>query len=64
MEDKPKIDLQRHVVKRVSRKYLWKILFYILLLAAMAIVYYNQKSGEEVKKQPEIKEIHNVTVEE
>lgn len=64
MEDRPKINLQQHVAKRVPRKYIWKILFYILLLVAMAIVYFNQGNSKMVKKQPEIKEIHNVTIEE
>ena len=63
MEDKPKIDLLQHVPKRVSRKHLFKILFYIVLLVAAAIVYANMDKTKKVVKQPEVKEIRNFTIE-
>lgn len=63
MEDKPKIDLQQHVPKRVSEKHLFKILFYIVLLVAAAIVYANMDKKEKAVKQPEVKEIRNFTIE-
>jgi hypothetical protein len=63
MEDRTKIDLQQHIPKRVSRKHIFKILFYIALLTAAAIVYANMETKKEVVKQPEVEEIRNFTIE-
>ncbi|MFT6922564.1 MAG: hypothetical protein ACJA1C_001570 [Crocinitomicaceae bacterium] len=63
MEDKPKIDLKQHTVKRVSRLYMLKIFFYILLLAGILVYYFNQSGKEDEKKEVEdVKEIRNITI--
>lgn len=65
MEDKPKIDLKQHAVKRVSRLYMLKIVFYILLLTGILIYYFSQSENKTEKKQVEdIKEIQNIIIEE
>jgi len=65
MDDKRKIDLQKHVSKRVSRKYLYKILFYVLLLTVLGVIYvYYGNPQEEKKDLKEIDEITNISVEE
>lgn len=65
MEDKPKIDLKQYAVKRVSRLYMIKIFFYILLLAGI-IVYYFSQSGDKAskKKVEDVEEVQNLTIEE
>lgn len=63
MEDKPKIDLKQHTVKRVSRLYMLKIFFYILLLAGILIYYFSQSGNKNEKKEVEdVKEITNITI--
>jgi hypothetical protein len=63
MEDKPKIDLKQHTVKRVSRLYMLKIFFYILLLAGILIYYFSQSGNKDEKKEVEdVKEITNITI--
>tara|TARA_B110000093_G_scaffold172794_1_gene204176 strand:- start:99 stop:296 length:198 start_codon:yes stop_codon:yes gene_type:complete len=63
MEDKPKIDLKQHTVKRVSRLYMLKIFFYILLLAGILIYYFSQSGKKDEKKEVEdVKEITNITI--
>ena len=62
MEDKPKIDLKQHTVKRVSRLYMLKIFFYILLLAGILAYYFSQNGKKDEKKEVEdVKEIRNIT---
>ena len=63
MDDKPKIDLKQHVIKRVSRKYILKIILYIVLLTAIIIYYFNH-SGDKVEKKEakDVKQINNVTI--
>lgn len=63
MEDKPKIDFKQHAVKRVSRLYMLKIFFYILLLAGILIYYFSQSGNKDEKKEVEdVKEIRNITI--
>ncbi|MFT6502177.1 MAG: flagellar basal body-associated protein FliL [Crocinitomicaceae bacterium] len=63
MEDKPKIDLKQHTVKRVSRLYILKIFFYILLLAGILVYYFSQSGNKDEKKEVEdVKEIRNITI--
>ncbi|MDA9275161.1 MAG: hypothetical protein QNK78_05850 [Crocinitomicaceae bacterium] len=63
MEDKPKIDLKQHTVKRVSRLYMLKIFFYILLLAGILAYYFSQNGKKDEKKEVEdVKEIRNITI--
>ena len=63
MEDKPKIDLKQHTVKRVSRLYMLKIFFYILLLAGILVYYFSQSGKKDEKKEVEdVKEIRNITI--
>ena len=65
MDDKRKIDLQKHVVKRVSKKYLFKILLYIFLLTVITLIYVFYGAPKTEKKEvKEIEEIRNITIEE
>ena len=68
MEDKPKIDLKQHTSKRVSRLYMLKIFFYILLLAGILVYYFSQSgdnaSNKEVEDVKDVQEIKNITIEE
>ncbi|MFT6243299.1 MAG: hypothetical protein ACJA0U_002370 [Salibacteraceae bacterium] len=68
MEDRPKIDLKQHTSKRVSRVYMLKIVFYVLLLVGILVYYFSQNGDEaskkEVDKVKDVKEIQNITIEE
>lgn len=68
MEDRPKIDLKQHTSKRVSRLYMLKIVFYVLLLVGILVYYFSQNGDEASKKQvdnvKDVKEIQNITIEE
>ena len=65
MDDKPKIDLKQHVAKRVSRMYMLKIIFYILLLTGILIYYFNHNENKAEKKEVnDVKQINNITIEE
>ena len=68
MEDKPKLNLQQHVPKRVSKIYLIKIIFYAILLTAIIIFIFNynpdtKKTDANQQKIEEVQEIDNVTIE-
>ena len=68
MEDKPKLNLQQHVPKRVSKIYLIKIIFYAILLTAIIIFIFNynpdtKKENSNQQKIEEVHEIDNVTIE-
>ncbi len=68
MEDRPKIDLKQHTSKRVSRVYMLKIVFYVLLLVGILVYYFSQNGDEASKKEidnvKDVKEIQNITIEE
>lgn len=68
MDEKPKLNLQQHVAKRVSRKYLWKIIFYVVMLTAISFFvanYMNKKEKEKAAKPKvqDVTEVHNITIE-
>ena len=67
MEKKPKIDLQQHTMKRVSKKYLLKILLYILLLIGAVLLVFNFKQSKQLGKKKDaikdVREIKNITIE-
>ncbi len=70
MEERKKINLRRHVSPKVPSKYLWRILFYCLLLGGLVvfIVYLRDDAiakQEKAKKQPTeaVKEIKDFTIE-
>ena len=67
MEKKPKIDLQQHTMKRVSKKYLLKILLYLLLLIGAVLLVFNFKQSKQLSKKKDaikdVREIKNITIE-
>jgi cell division protein FtsL len=67
MEKKPKIDLQQHTMKRVSKKYLLKILLYLLLLIGAVLLVFNFKQSKQLGKKKDankdVREIKNITIE-
>ncbi len=67
MEKKPKIDLQQHTMKRVSKKYLLKILLYLLLLIGVVLLVFNFKQSKQLGKKKDaikdVREIKNITIE-
>lgn len=67
MEKKPKIDLQQHTMKRVSKKYLLKILVYLLLLIGAVLLVFNFKQSKQLGKKKDaikdVREIKNITIE-
>ena len=67
MEKKPKIDLQQHTMKRVSKKYILKILLYLLLLIGAVLLVFNFKQSKQLGKKKDaikdVREIKNITIE-
>ena len=67
MEKKPKIDLQQHTMKRVSKKYLLKILLYLLFLIGAVLLVFNFKQSKQLGKKKDaikdVREIKNITIE-
>lgn len=67
MEKKPKIDLQQHTMKRASKKYLLKILLYLLLLIGAVLLVFNFKQSKQLGKKKDaikdVREIKNITIE-
>lgn len=65
MEERKKIDLQRHVSPKVPNKYLWKVLFYCLLLGGLiAFIFYLQdeeKTQQNQAKKPTIDQGQEIT---
>jgi hypothetical protein len=64
MKDRPKIDLQQHVSKRISRKFILRIIFYIALLTTVGIIIYKKKQASSAQNVEEVKEIRNIKVQE
>ncbi len=63
MEERPRPDFKRHTLPPVSRKYLWRIIFYLAMLSV--IIWIALASlGKHRKADPEkIHEIHGVELE-
>lgn len=67
MDDHKKIDLQRHVSKKVPKSYLWRIVVYCLLIGGIiGFIFYlkNEESAKDNKKLEDINEIDDFEVEE
>ena len=65
MDDRKKIDLQRHVSKKVPKSYIWRIVVYCLLIGGIVgFIYYlkNQETPKEKTKLEDIKEIDDFDV--
>lgn len=70
MEERKKIDLQRHVSPKVPNKYLWKILFYCLLLGGLVAFIFYLQDEEKAQQAPskktttdQVDEITDFTIE-
>ena len=60
MEQKPKINLKRYTLPKASKKYLFRIIAYIVLLSVLGgLLYY---MGDEKKKVEEVEKIEGVIV--
>jgi len=57
MEDPRKVDFKKYVSKPVSKWYLARIVFYIILLSALIYLFFSQNGS---KKSANIKEIKNI----
>ncbi|MBL4862788.1 MAG: hypothetical protein JKY09_07215 [Crocinitomicaceae bacterium] len=64
MEHKRKINLRKHTSPPVSKNYLLRIIFYIVLISVLGFIVSSQLEKKEVPKTPEVNEIRNVTIEE
>lgn len=63
MEERDKFDLQQYTAKPVSRRYLYRILFYIaLLITASIIVYKFKKKPQAIPPSSPTTEIEGITI--
>lgn len=63
MEEQKKIDFRRHTLPPVSKKYLWRIIFYLVMLSIIAYIALSTL-GMHKKPNPEtIDQIQGVTIE-
>ena len=63
MEERKKIDFKRHTLPPVSKKYLWRIIFYLVMLSVIGYIALSTL-GMHKKQNPEtIDQIHGVTIE-
>ena len=63
MEEKPKINLKQHTSPPASKKYLFRIVFYIILLSVLSFIIASQLGKKETPKNPEVIEIQTFTIE-
>jgi len=67
-DDRPKIDLQRHTLSPVSKRYLFRIILYVVLLTGLSLVVlylYNREVEKPTVQNPEdIEEIRGIQLEE
>ncbi len=63
MEDRKKIDFKRHTLPPVSRWYLWRIIFYVVLLIVVSAIIYATMDMRKGVKPDEIKEIDGINLE-
>lgn len=65
-DERPKIDLKKHTLPPVSRKYLFRIIMYVVMLSVLGgFIYYasNRKPEPQPVKNPvNIKEIRGITL--
>jgi len=60
MMEERKIDLKRHTSPPVSRMYLLKTLFYVVLLSILSICLYKRGDKNPSTPEKEITEIHHI----
>jgi hypothetical protein len=67
-DERIKIDLKQHTLPPVSKRYLFRIILYVVLLTgvcSIAYYLYNRRGEAKVVKEPEpIEEIRGVTISE
>lgn len=62
MKEERKIDFKRHTSPPVSKMYLFKIVFYVVLLGVMGYFLFNGNKKKTSVKVNDITEINNVTI--
>ncbi|MFT5860291.1 MAG: hypothetical protein ACI865_002400 [Flavobacteriaceae bacterium] len=63
MEDDRSIDLKQHTLPKVSRWYMLRIIFYVVMLGVIGGVWYYMSHREKpVKDGEKIEEINGVTI--
>lgn len=63
MKEERNIDFKRHTSPPVSKMYLLKIVFYVVMLSVMLYFMFRNDSKSVKTQEKEIREIHNITVE-
>ena len=65
-DERIKIDLKQHTLPPVSKRYLLRIILYVVLLTTVGVIayyLYNRRSEKVVIKESDtIEEIHGVTI--
>lgn len=64
MEKHSEINLRQYTAKKVSRKYILRILFYVVLLGTVAYMVYSILGKKERENMKDVKEIRDVRLEE
>jgi hypothetical protein len=64
MMEERKIDLKRHTSPPVSRIYILKIVFYVVLLSILSIYLHNKGDRNPSIQEKEITEIHHIVLDE
>jgi len=63
MEDRKKLDFKRYTLPPVSRWYLWRIIFYVVLLIVVSAIIYATMDMKKGTNPDEIMEIDGVNFE-
>ena len=61
MEDQRKVDFKKYISKPVSKWYLARIVFYIVLLTGLLYIFFSQNGKKNVDVK-DVKEIDKVTI--
>ncbi|MDG1428138.1 MAG: hypothetical protein P8M19_03250 [Crocinitomicaceae bacterium] len=63
MKDDRSIDLKQHALPKVSKWYLVRIIFYVIMLAIIGIVWYYTRGKEKpVKDAASVEEVTDVKI--
>ncbi len=62
MKEERKIDFKRHTSPPVSKMYLLKVVFYVLMLGVLSYFLFKLSSKKQRIKPEEIKEISNIQI--
>lgn len=62
MESKHKINLQRYLLPKASKKYLFRIVVYIVLLSVLGGLLYYLGDEKEVESIDSVKEINHIII--